>query len=215
MLHVLFIFLHCSPSLSVRGEPHVSLSTGPETKRSEAGIVTRDQPPVVVVMNEDVHRVRHGAEPLRYLLITNWTEDCRLDWSGDHLLRNSEWKSSHVQTEHPAPPSWTSHHPPSIASSHGHPPARRTVSKEVVREVATSARARRSHPSKAHPVPIVRSRPHWTAGPSHGPRAASHGQTTHLVLSSPGLLHAGAEDLNVPAGRQMSRSSHSHEPGHF
>ena len=166
-------------------------------------------------MNEDVHRVRHGAEPLGYLLITVLTEDWRLDWSWDHLLGHSEWESSHVQTEHPAPTSWTSHHPPSVAPSHGHPPARRTVSKEVVREVATSSRARRSHPSEAHPVPIVRSRPHWTSGPSHGPRAASHGHTAHLVLSSPGLLHAGAEDLNVPAGRQMSRPHTQHYPGHF
>ena len=183
MLHVLFILLHRSSGFTVRGEPYVSFTAGPA---------------VVVVMDEDINRVGDRAKPLSNLLtITSELWTCRSLWC--HLLSNSEWQSSHVQTEHATPAPGSSHHSPSVTSSHPHT-ARGPVAKEVVREVAASAG--RPHPSEAHPVPVVRPRPHRTSASSHRSGPASHGHAAHLLLSSPGLLHAGAEHLNVPAGIQ-------------
>ena len=154
MLHVLFILLHRSSGFTVRGEPYVSFTAGPA---------------VVVVMDEDINRVGDRAEPLSNLLtITSELWTCRSHWC--HLLSNSEWQSSHVQTEHATPAPGSSHHSPSVTSSHPHT-ARGPVAKEVVREVP--APAGRSHPSEAHPAsPVV-----WKhILPPPGPRP-------HLFLS--------------------------------
>merc|ERR1719350_1739946 len=70
MLHVLLVLLHCASGVSIRCKADISLST-----RSS----------VIIEMDDHVNRVRHGAEPLR-----------------DLVLGDSERQAPHMDAEHAA-----------------------------------------------------------------------------------------------------------------
>ena len=71
VLHVLLILLQCAPSIAIRCEADVSLSTGSAARGSVTicASVIFVSPPVIVVVDHHVHRVGHGAEPLGNLLL--------------------------------------------------------------------------------------------------------------------------------------------------
>ena len=160
-------------------------------------------PPLPIIMNEHVHWICHGAEPLR-----------------DLLLRHSERQSSHVDREDPTMSS-------TVSSTHARSSS---VTKIVVRKVSSSSSWSGSH-STTHtsvsshssnvyniinlfqhkfsnpPLSVIRSRPHTAPSARshhcHWSRTSSHGTKCHLLLSSPSLVHAGGEDLNIPGGQQQ------------
>ena len=61
VLHVLLILLQCAPSIAIRCEADVSLSTGSAARGSVTicASVIFVSPPVIVVVDHHVHRVGH------------------------------------------------------------------------------------------------------------------------------------------------------------
>ena len=124
VLHVLLVLLHGAPGVPVGCKADICLSTRSTINRtlyigfSAEANLKQASPPIVVEMDNHVHRIRHGAEPLR-----------------DLILRDPEGEPSHVDTEHAASAPRASAH----AAPHVGPRAAWESSKEIVREVAISS----------------------------------------------------------------------------
>ena len=173
-----------------------------------------DQPAVIVEVDEDVHRVRDGAEPLADVVLGHAEgQTAHVHLGRKYLVRNKNISSFHYR-EHARAHSSTS----AATAAHSHTShgtsAETTESSKVIGEVSSSAASahsthgRPSHGASvsSHAAPsVVGARPHAAHGASpHGPGAASHGAEGHLLLRPVGLVHARVEHLDVPDGDIVS-----------